>query len=179
MNSQELGKRLKEARLAKKMTQSEVVGNFITRNMLSQIESGSATPSIKTLEYLAGVLEISMASLIPDPERASSETDADRIISAKEAVISKQYEHALELLAGDSDSFSDEVCALRSIAYYECARRASKNGELQKAVDYADKAYQNARSGIYENHERAEECMNLKNEAAQYLSDYYAALVTK
>ena len=58
MEKNTLGKRIKEARLAKKMTQSEVVGDFITRNMLSQIESGSATPSVKTLEYLCKVLEI-------------------------------------------------------------------------------------------------------------------------
>ena len=44
MDNAELGRRLKAARLAKKMTQSEVVGDFITRNMLSQIESGTATP---------------------------------------------------------------------------------------------------------------------------------------
>ena len=58
MENNTLGKRIKEARLAKKMTQSEVVGDFITRNMLSQIESGSATPSVKTLEYLCKVLEL-------------------------------------------------------------------------------------------------------------------------
>ena len=60
MEKNTLGKRIKEARLAKKMTQSEVVGDFITRNMLSQIESGSATPSVKTLEYLCKVLEIEL-----------------------------------------------------------------------------------------------------------------------
>ena len=48
MDHAELGKRLKAARLAKKMTQSDVVGTFITRNMLSQIESGTATPSMNT-----------------------------------------------------------------------------------------------------------------------------------
>ena len=58
MNSEELGKRIKEARLAKKMTQSELVGTFITRNMLSRIESGNACPSVKTLEYLAGRLDL-------------------------------------------------------------------------------------------------------------------------
>ena len=59
-----LGKKLKEARLAKKMTQAEVVGNFITRNMLSQIESGAAMPSVKTLSYLAGVLDIPLSELM-------------------------------------------------------------------------------------------------------------------
>ena len=66
MENNTLGKRIKEARLAKKMTQSEVVGDFITRNMLSQIESGSATPSVKTLEYLCKVLEIEPNTLLPD-----------------------------------------------------------------------------------------------------------------
>ena len=64
MNSEELGKRIKEARLAKKMTQSELVGTFITRNMLSRIESGNACPSVKTLEYLAGRLDLPAGSLI-------------------------------------------------------------------------------------------------------------------
>jgi transcriptional regulator with XRE-family HTH domain len=68
MNCEVLGKKLKEARLAKKMTQSDVVGNYITRNMLSQIESGAAFPSIRTLEYLSGVLEVPMAELLADAE---------------------------------------------------------------------------------------------------------------
>jgi len=68
MNGTILGKKLKEARLAKKMTQSDVVGNYITRNMLSQIESGAAFPSIRTLEYLSGVLEVPMSDLLAESE---------------------------------------------------------------------------------------------------------------
>ena len=64
MNNIELGKKLKEARLAKKLTQSDVVGTFITRNMLSQIESGAASPSLRTLEYLANELEIPIHYLV-------------------------------------------------------------------------------------------------------------------
>ena len=45
MDKNTLGKRIKEARLAKKMTQSEVVGDFITRNMIFMLERGSATRS--------------------------------------------------------------------------------------------------------------------------------------
>ena len=49
-----LGEKIKAARLERHMTQKDVVGDYITRNMLSKIENGSATPSVKTLEYLAG-----------------------------------------------------------------------------------------------------------------------------
>lgn len=76
MENNTLGKRIKEARLAKKMTQSEVVGDFITRNMLSQIESGSATPSVKTLEYLCKVLEIEPNTLLPVENDSKNAPDA-------------------------------------------------------------------------------------------------------
>jgi transcriptional regulator with XRE-family HTH domain len=66
VDSIQLGKKLKEARLTKKMTQSDVVGTFITRNMLSQIESGAASPSLRTLEYLAHTLEIPIHYLITE-----------------------------------------------------------------------------------------------------------------
>ena len=53
----ELGQRLKEARLAAGLSQRQLCGDVITRNMLSQIENGSARPSMDTLRYLAGRLE--------------------------------------------------------------------------------------------------------------------------
>ena len=81
MNNLDLGKKLKEARLNKKLTQSDVVGTFITRNMLSQIESGAASPSLRTLEYLANVLELPIHYLIAeDIENIENSTYANQDI---------------------------------------------------------------------------------------------------
>ncbi len=52
----ELGQRLKEARLAAGLSQRQLCGDIITRNMLSQIENGSARPSMDTLRYFAAQL---------------------------------------------------------------------------------------------------------------------------
>ena len=52
----DLGKRLKQARLEAGLSQRQLCGDEITRNMLSQIENGSARPSMDTLRYLAGRL---------------------------------------------------------------------------------------------------------------------------
>ena len=71
MNSVLLGQRIKEARISKKLTQAEVVGTFITRNMLSQIESGIATPSMKTLAFLAQALDMSLSDLLSDTQEDS------------------------------------------------------------------------------------------------------------
>ena len=52
----ELGQRLKAARLELGLSQRQLCGDVITRNMLSQIENGAARPSMDTLRYLAGEL---------------------------------------------------------------------------------------------------------------------------
>ena len=63
-----LGQKIKEARIERKMTQADVVGDYITRNMLSKIENGSATPSVKTLEYIAAALNLPAGYFISDAE---------------------------------------------------------------------------------------------------------------
>ena len=52
----ELAQKLKQARLDAGLSQKAICGDRITRNMLSQIENGSARPSMETLRYLAGQL---------------------------------------------------------------------------------------------------------------------------
>lgn len=52
----ELGQKIKAARLEQGLSQRQLCGDTITRNMLSQIENGSARPSMDTLAYLASKL---------------------------------------------------------------------------------------------------------------------------
>lgn len=52
-----IGEKLKEARLAAGLSQRQLCGDRLTRNMLSQIENGTAKPSMGTLTYLAQRLE--------------------------------------------------------------------------------------------------------------------------
>lgn len=48
-----LGEKLRQARLEKGLSQRQLCGQELTRNMLSQVESGSARPSMDTLQLLA------------------------------------------------------------------------------------------------------------------------------
>ena len=52
----ELGEKLKQARLEAGLSQRQLCGDTITRNMLSQIENGSAKPSYATLQVLSARL---------------------------------------------------------------------------------------------------------------------------
>ena len=49
----ELGEKLRQARLERGLSQRQLCGDLITRNMLSQIENGAARPSMDTLRALA------------------------------------------------------------------------------------------------------------------------------
>lgn len=53
----QLGEKLKHYVKKKKLTQTELAGSELTKSMLSQIENGKATPSMKTLQYIAEKLE--------------------------------------------------------------------------------------------------------------------------
>ncbi len=53
----ELGQRLRQARQEKGISQRQLCGDTITRNMLSLIENGAAIPSLDTLLFLARQLD--------------------------------------------------------------------------------------------------------------------------
>ena len=61
-----IGKKIKTLRTAKMMTQTELSGNEITRNMLSRIENDAAQPSLDTIRYLAGRLNVSPSFLLAE-----------------------------------------------------------------------------------------------------------------
>ena len=53
-----LGEKIKSARKAKRITQRELAKDKLTRNMISRIESGTATPSLDTIKYVANELKL-------------------------------------------------------------------------------------------------------------------------
>ena len=183
MTAAERGRRIKEARILKKMTQSEVVGDFITRNMLSQIESGSATPSVKTLEYLAEVLDIPISELMPrSDEEPCAETngEAERLSKAKRLFAEMRYNEAKEILGeeADWDLFCDEFYALSARCCLKLAEEISESDTV-KAVEYAKMAAELSQKGIYANGELKSEAVKLLNSLAEKLSRYYAGLISE
>lgn len=62
----ELGVKIRQARLAAGLSQRQLCGEEITRNMLSQIENGSARPSMSTLAYLAARLGKSISYFLEE-----------------------------------------------------------------------------------------------------------------
>jgi transcriptional regulator with XRE-family HTH domain len=88
-----LGQKIRDERKKNKLTQRELAGNFITRNMLSQIENNQAKPSITTMAYLANRLNKTIDYFM------SEETKSEQIAKlAKELMADYKEDNCLEVL---------------------------------------------------------------------------------
>ena len=185
MDPKLLGQRIKEARLAKKMTQAEVVGSFITRNMLSQIESGTAVPSVKTLTYLAEVLELPPSVLLPDVSESADgpneegtsvsttvPADASALFRAKEAFLAGDDTKACEILSSieEASPLTDEAQALYARAALRLATARCNEENYIEALDLSKTAATAAMKGLYASPEIKSQALLLLSDAAAKLA---------
>ena len=67
-----LGEKLRKARMDSGLSQRQLCGDEITRNMLSQIEHDTARPSMSTLQYLARRLGLPVSYFLEEEAAVSS-----------------------------------------------------------------------------------------------------------
>lgn len=103
-----IGKRIKLIRKRLKMTQQELAGKEITRNMLSRIENGCALPSLSTLIYIAERLRVPCACLLDDTA-LDDHMRAELVRRAHEYMKSGEYAQALELVSESDIPADDEL----------------------------------------------------------------------
>ena len=98
----ELGEKIRIARLDAGLSQRQLCGGEITRNMLSLIENGSARPSMKTLEYLAGQLGKPVSWFVDEqaPDQEKLICSARNLQLAWEALATGKEIYAAQLLDG-------------------------------------------------------------------------------
>jgi transcriptional regulator with XRE-family HTH domain len=61
-----VGLRVRETRIKKGLSQSQLGAPFFTRAMVSAVELGKISPALKTLAHFASKLEVPLKDLIPD-----------------------------------------------------------------------------------------------------------------
>ena len=91
----EMGELLRQARLEAGLTQRELCGERITRNMLSQIENGAARPSMATLQYLADALGKPVSYFLGETVLTDNQ---QLMLKARQAFSEKRYRAALAFL---------------------------------------------------------------------------------
>ncbi len=131
------------------MTQKDVVGDYITRNMLSKIENGSATPSMKTLEYLADVLGLPAGYFLT--ESTGDEFTPGSLAYAREYFRDGKYTSCITVLEGMQldGGYRDEALLLLSRAESELSKQAVSEGRFEQALHYADAALEHNSASLY------------------------------
>lgn len=91
-----LGSKIRELRISKGLTQSDLGSGLVTPSMISQIESDRANPSYKVLEAIAERLGEPLEYFLTDLESQLEQGTAYKV--AKALMASKSYDRAVELL---------------------------------------------------------------------------------
>lgn len=133
----ELSQKLKQARLDAGLSQKALCGDRITRNMLSQIENGSARPSMDTLRYLAGQLGKPLSYFLED----------NAVTSPNQALMEKartaEPSDALHLLGqyqGPDPTFDRERWLLEALVCMTLAEDALRQGKPAYARNLLERA---------------------------------------
>ncbi len=143
-----LGKKIKDLRLEKKMTQAELAGDTITRNMLSQIENGVAQPSVSTIIELSEKLDVPTEYFFSESGDLDSFRKIGAISKIRKLFAAGEYGKCLSRLdaLGVSDDETEYLFARanfeRGISYY-------REGLLAGACEYFRAAIEHANKTVY------------------------------
>ncbi len=125
----ELGEKLKQARLEAGLSQRQLCGETVTRNMLSQIENGAARPSMETLRYFAARLGKPLSWFLDENTVLSPNREA--IHDARLAIDRKDHgaaAKALERYSGPDEVYDREYRLISWQTEIALAQEAMETG---------------------------------------------------
>lgn len=125
-----LGEKLRKARLQAGLSQRQLCGEEITRNMLSQIEHGTAQPSISTLQYISTQLGLPASYFLEEESSASPNgccmSQAWTQFEKGDSALALQ---TLESYRSPDTVYDREYALLRCIALLALAENAMSSGK--------------------------------------------------
>src|SRR5918999_620600 len=152
-----LGDRVRQLRVAKGLTQTELAGDRFSKEYLSQIERGKTRPTGETVEWIAARLGVDPTFL--ETGVSSSEHErVDSVLSRAEATLeAHQYADVLPVLAelGEAlTTISAPDLELRALRTEGWARMYL--GQVREAVPLLERARQIAESPAFTDIDRAD-----------------------
>lgn len=143
-----LGEKIRTARLNAGMTQAELAGDFITRNMLSQIENGLAMPSLQTALYISDKLGIDAGLLFSDSDNREAYFLTRKLPELKKLFEKKDYDGCIELCSEGAEE-CDEAVLLLAECHIKKAYEAFDLGKLRQAMRHSENAVKFSSKTIY------------------------------
>ena len=144
-----LGEKIKKLRTDKMMTQSELVGSEITRNMLSRIENGAANPSIDTVCYIAKRLNVSAGYLMADDADEQIFRKHREIVNIKKAFMNEDHRICRDMCISAESSDDDEIQMILCECDLALGIENFNNGNLRESCEFFDEAIENCAGTLY------------------------------
>lgn len=138
-----LGEKIKQARLEAGLSQRQLCGEEVTRNMLSQIENGTARPSMATLSYFAARLGKTVSYFLE--EDAVCSPNQEVMTQARAAVLNGMAADALKILENyrqPDGTFDAEFVLLSRLAALDAAEIALCKGQSIYAAGLLEELYE-------------------------------------
>src|ERR671935_2895789 len=138
-----LGDRVRQLRIAKGLTQTDLAGERFSKEYVSQIERGKTRPTGETVEWLAARLGVDQSFLETGVSSSERERVESVIARAEAALESNQFEEAVEELAPLGRALETvAVPALRLRALLAESWGRMNVGEVRDAIGRLDAARQ-------------------------------------
>ncbi len=146
----DIGEKIKKLRIHRKMTQAELAGDQITRNMLSRVENGAALPSLPTIWYLAERLEVPAGFLLAEGNDDRVWRKMSRIDGIRRVMKTGDARICLELCREDGDNADEEIDLIMAQCSLRLAIEAFEKGRLREVCATLDEAIQYAARTMYD-----------------------------
>lgn len=143
-----VGEKIRKLRTDKSMTQKELAGDKITRNMLSLIEKGRALPSVETLKYIAERLKVSSGYLLADENEDAGFERHGKIKDIRLAYSNREFEICSDLCR-EHGTDDDEINLLLANCCFELGKEFFYKDSLRMAAAKLDEVFEYAEKTIY------------------------------
>ena len=144
-----IGERIRELRISKLMTQADLAGDRITRNMLSCIENGSANPSLSTIVYIAGRLGVPAGFLLAEQGDEMAYRKMSNLSNIKKAYTTGDVQSCRSLCLSGCPEPDDEISLLLANCDMGIAVEEFWSGRLRSSCRFFDEAISYAEKTIY------------------------------
>ncbi len=160
-----LGEKIRARRKALGMTQKDVAGTAVTRNMICAIERGDVSPSLSTLSAIAAALSVPIEYLVSGEDDLTPYLVQDVLPKLREAYASERYADCLTLCRRlPEKARRNEIAYLVAAALVGLAERAIDAGNLASVPAYVKEAEAYARLTVLPTDQllaRAELCRSI------------------
>jgi tetratricopeptide (TPR) repeat protein len=152
-----LGERVRQLRIARGLTQSDLAGARFSKEYVSQIERGKTRPTEETVAWLAAQLGVDATFLETGVSSSERERVESVIARAEAAIEASQYEDAvaeLEQLAPALSTLAAPELELRAVLAEAWSRMYL--GEIREALGILDRARGLAEEPMFTDVDRAQ-----------------------